>query len=79
MEKEIQELKEKSKDNQGERQPLQKKLQLVSWELEPANEEQPQQMGQPRGMYKELEDKVTNGTSELKELLAEVIQQHRGE
>ena len=79
--KEIQELKEKSRDNQGERQPLQKILQLFSWkQLEPANEEQSQQTGQPQGKYKELEDKVVFfGTSEFKELLAEIIQQHRGE
>ena len=79
MEKEIQELNKKSKDNQGERQPLQKMP--FSWQLEPASEEQPQQMGQPQGNYKDLKDTVTNGESELKEPwpLAEKNQQHRGE
>jgi len=76
LEKQIQELKKKSKDNQGERQPLPK---MFSFQLEPAKEEQPQQIGQPQGKYKDLEDTVTNGKSELKELLAEKNQQHRGE
>ena len=61
LEKEIQELNKKSKDNQGERQPLQKMP--FSWQLEPASEEQPQQMGQPQGNYKDLKDTVTNGES----------------
>ena len=54
---------------------------MFSWQLEPASEEQPQQMGQPQGNYKDLKDTVTNGESELKEPwpLAEKNQQHRGE
>ena len=78
LKKEIKELKKKRKDYQGESQPLQKNLQFFSWKLEPANEEQQQKMGQPQGKYKELEDKVTNRTPELKELPAEIMQ-HRGE
>ena len=79
MEKEIQELEKKSKDYQGESQPLQRHLQLFPWKLEPGNEEQQQKNGQSQVRYKELEDKVTNSKTELKELLAEIIQQHRGE
>ena len=79
MQKEIQELKKKSEDYQGQNQALHKNLQSPLWKLEPANEKQQQKLRQPQRKNKELEDKVTNGTSELKELLAEIIHQHRGE
>ena len=79
LEKEIQELKEKRKEYQGESQSQQEDLQLFPWKLEPENKGQQQNNGQSHWKYKEPEDKVTNRTSELKELLAEIIQQHRGE
>ena len=74
LEKEIQELKRKSKDYQGESQP-----QSFPRKLEKENKGQQQENGQSQRKYKELEDKVTNRTSELKEILAEIIQQHTGE
>ncbi|XP_067021485.1 interaptin-like isoform X1 [Acropora muricata] len=76
-EKEIQELIKKSKDYQGESQLQQEDLQLFPRKLEPENKGQQQKNGQSQRKYKEPEDKVTNRSSELKELLAEIIQQHR--
>ena len=77
LEKEIQELKMESKHYQGESQPQQEDWQLFPRKLE--NKGQQQQNGQSQRKYKKLEDKVTNRTSELKEILADIIQQHRGE
>ena len=64
LEKEIQELKKKSEDDQRENQALQKEQQEKIRQFQRKNEE--------------LEGKVTNRTSELKELLDEIIQQQRG-
>ena len=77
LENEIQELKTKRKDYQS--QPQQEDLHMFPRKLELENKGQQEKNGQFQWKYKELEDKVTNRTSELKELLAEIIQQHRGE
>ncbi|XP_074622553.1 uncharacterized protein LOC141880868 isoform X2 [Acropora palmata] len=77
LENEIQELKKKSKDYQGESQPQQEDLHMFPRKLELENKGQQEKNGQFQWKYKEPEDKVTNRTSELKELLAEIIQQDR--
>ena len=79
LENEIQELKKKSKDYQGESQPQQEDLHMFPQKLELENKGQQEKNGQFQWKSKEPEDKVTNRTSELKELLVEIIQQHRGE
>ena len=78
-EKEIQELIKEIKDYQGESQPQWEDLHMFPRKLELENKGQQEKNGQFQWKYKEPEDKVTNTTSELKELLAEIIQQHRGE
>ncbi|XP_044179726.1 E3 ubiquitin-protein ligase Ufd4-like [Acropora millepora] len=77
LENEIQELKTKRKDYQS--QPQQEDLHMFTQKLELENEGQQEKNGQFQWKYKEPEDKVTNRTSELKELLAEIIQQHRAD
>ena len=82
MEKEIQELEKKSKDNKRENQTLQKNMegvQLLPENVEAAEKEQQEKIGQLQRKNEELEDKVTNRTSELKELLTQIIQQYVGE
>ena len=79
LENQIQELKTKRKDYQGESQPQQEDLHMFPRKLELENKGQQEKNGQFQWKSKEPEDKVTNRTSELKELLAEIIQQHRGE
>ena len=89
LENEIQELKKKSEDYQRKNQALLKNLEsvkekhrnleLLSENLEAADKEQQEKMRQLQTKNEELEFKVTNSKSELKELLAESIQQLRGE
>ena len=79
LENQIQELETERKDYQGESQPQQEDLHMFPQKLELENRVQQEKNGQFQWKYKEPEDKFINRTSELKELLAEIIQQHRGE